>query len=167
MADLSSNEWPPGYRPARVATFRAPIGPAADLTDAEAAARIDLAADELARQGSRPALVLADSQFTSEGIHNAPPAFFAGLVAGSHEHGALFLADEVQSGFGRSGPQLWRFALAGISPDLVTLGKPMGAGYPIGAVVTRREIADRLAPGTSTSRPSRRRRPRPQRASRC
>ncbi len=109
MADLSSNEWPPGYRPARVATFRAPIGPAAAPDGAEAAERIALAADQLARQGSRPALVLADSQFTSEGIHNAPPEFFAGLVAGSHGHGALFLADEVQSGFGRSGPQLWRF----------------------------------------------------------
>ena len=113
MADLSSNEWPAGYRPARVGTFRAPIGPAAQLTESEAANRIGAATDQLARQGSRPALVLADSQFTSEGIHNAPPEFFAGLVAGSHRHGALLLADEVQSGFGRSGPQLWRFALAG------------------------------------------------------
>ncbi|WP_236050217.1 aminotransferase class III-fold pyridoxal phosphate-dependent enzyme [Nonomuraea cypriaca] len=55
------------------------------------------------------------------------------------------MADEVQSGYGRSGPKLWRFALAGITPDIVTLGKPMGAGYPIGAVITRREIADALA----------------------
>jgi 4-aminobutyrate aminotransferase-like enzyme len=69
----------------------------------------------------------------------------AGLVDGAHRAGALYLADEVQSGYGRSGPRLWRFALAGITPDLVTLGKPMGAGYPIGAVITRREIADALA----------------------
>ena len=89
--------------------------------------------------------MLADSQFTSEGILDVPDEFLAGLVDGAHAAGALYLADEVQSGYGRSGPQLWRFALAGITPDLVTLGKPMGAGYPIGALVTRREIADVLA----------------------
>ena len=55
------------------------------------------------------------------------------------------LADEVQAGYGRVGPPLWRFAAHGLVPDLVTLGKPMGAGYPIGAVITRREIAAALA----------------------
>src|SRR5262245_32030417 len=93
----------------------------------------------------RYACVLADSQFTSEGILDVPAEFMRGLVAGAHAAGALFLADEVQSGYGRSGPRLWRFALSGVVPDIVTLGKPMGAGYPIGAVVTRREIADVLA----------------------
>jgi len=89
--------------------------------------------------------VLADPGFTSEGILNAPAEFLAGLVDGTHDAGALFLADEVQSGFGRVGPAFWRFALAGITPDFVALGKPMGAGYPIGALITRREIADGLA----------------------
>ena len=51
----------------------------------------------------------------------------------------------MQVGYGRTGPGLWRFARSGVVPDLVTLGKPMGAGYPIGAVVTRREIVDRFA----------------------
>ncbi|GHH71316.1 hypothetical protein GCM10018793_06290 [Streptomyces sulfonofaciens] len=145
MADLSSNEWPKGYRPRRVATYRAPHGPAADLTAAVAAGRIERAGAALAAGGARPALVAADSQFTSEGILDAPAGFLAGLVEGAHAVGALSLADEVQSGYGRSGPQLWRFSLAGITPDIVTLGKPMGAGYPIGAVVTRREIAEVLA----------------------
>jgi 4-aminobutyrate aminotransferase-like enzyme/Ser/Thr protein kinase RdoA (MazF antagonist) len=138
MADLSSNEWPPGYRPAHVTTFAAPRG--AEVDEATAAGRIARAAE-----GDPAALVLADLQFTSEGILDAPPGFVRGLAAGAHAAGALFLADEVQSGFGRSGPQLWRFALAGVTPDIVSLGKPMGAGYPIGAVITRREIADRLA----------------------
>jgi len=131
MADLSSNEWPPGYRPSNVGTFAAP--------------RDSVATPTFSAAGLRPALVLADSQFTSEGILDVPAGFLAGLVECAHAAGALYLADEVQSGYGRSGPQLWRFALAGITPDLVTLGKPMGAGYPIGAVVTRREIADVLA----------------------
>jgi 4-aminobutyrate aminotransferase-like enzyme len=112
--------------------------------------RIAAAAAALHAVGDRPALVLADSQFTSEGILDVPAEFLAGLVEGAHRVGALYLADEVQSGYGRSGPQLWRFALAGhtphmVIPDIVTLGKPMGAGYPIGAVITRREIADALA----------------------
>ena len=141
----SPNEWPAGYRPAHVATFAAPR-PATGGTDrATASGRIAAAADDLTRAGDRPALVLADIGFTSEGILDAPAEFLAGLVDGAHRAGALFLADEVQSGFGRSGPQLWRFAAARITPDFVTLGKPMGAGYPIGAVITRREIADSLA----------------------
>ncbi|MGP4017698.1 aminotransferase class III-fold pyridoxal phosphate-dependent enzyme [Saccharopolyspora sp. 5N708] len=145
MADLSSNEWPEGYRPQRVATYPAPHGPAAELTRAVAAQRVTGAAAALHGTGESPALVLADSQFTSEGILDVPGEFAAGLVDGAHGVGALYLADEVQSGYGRSGPHLWRFALAGVTPDIVTLGKPMGAGYPIGAVVTRREIADVLA----------------------
>ena len=145
MADLSSNEWPEGYRPAHVATFAAPRSATGGTDRATAVARIAAATDDLTRVGDRPALVLADIGFTSEGILDAPAPFLAGLVDGAHEAGALFLADEVQSGFGRSGPRLWRFATAGITPDFVTLGKPMGAGYPIGAVITRREIADSLA----------------------
>jgi 4-aminobutyrate aminotransferase-like enzyme/Ser/Thr protein kinase RdoA (MazF antagonist) len=136
MADLSSNEWPPRYRPKRVGTFAAPRGPGMTRT---------VAAQRVSSPRLRPALVLADSQFTSEGILDVPGEFLAGLVDGAHAAGSLYMADEVQSGYGRSGPQLWRFALAGITPDLVTLGKPMGAGYPIGALVTRREIADVLA----------------------
>lgn len=142
MADLSSNEWPPGYRPARVATFEAPRGL---VTGHDALERIRRAACALHAAGERPALVLADSQFTSEGILDVPAEFARGLAEGARAAGALYLADEVQSGYGRSGPALWRFAPAGVTPDLVTLGKPMGAGYPIGAVITRREIADALA----------------------
>jgi 4-aminobutyrate aminotransferase-like enzyme/Ser/Thr protein kinase RdoA (MazF antagonist) len=144
MADLSSNEWPPGHRPDRVATFRAPHGPAAELTSAVAEHRIATAAERLTAEGGRPALVLADPTFTSEGVLDAPPAFLRGLLTGAHAAGALFLADEVQAGFGRSG-RMWRFSHADITPDLVTLGKPMGAGYPVGALITRREIADVLA----------------------
>ena len=99
----------------------------------------------MAERGHRPALLLADSGFTSEGVHDAPPSYFEGLRDGAHAAGALYLADEVQIGYGRTGPGLWRFAQSGVVPDLVTLGKPMGAGYPIGAVVTRRELVDRFA----------------------
>jgi 4-aminobutyrate aminotransferase-like enzyme/Ser/Thr protein kinase RdoA (MazF antagonist) len=145
MADLSPSEWPPGYRPAHVATYPAPRNLTAEDAEHAALQRVRAAAETLRAAGDRPALVVADTLFTSEGVLDAPAGFLRGLVAGAHEAGGLFLADEVQIGYGRTGPQLWRFGLSGIVPDIVTLGKPMGAGYPIGAVVTRREIAESLA----------------------
>ena len=145
MADLSSNEWPAGYHPDHVATFAAPRRSTGGVDRQTAAERVTAAAARLADHGDQAALVLADLGFTSEGILDAPADFIAGLVDGAHSAGALFLADEVQAGFGRVGPAFWRFAAAGITPDFVTLGKPMGAGYPIGALITRREIAESLA----------------------
>ncbi|MDR7254781.1 4-aminobutyrate aminotransferase-like enzyme/Ser/Thr protein kinase RdoA (MazF antagonist) [Nocardioides sp. BE266] len=144
MADLSSNEWPPGHRPEAVGTFRAPIAPS-DLSAAATSEQVQASARALADRGHRPALLLADSGFTSEGVHDAPASYFEGLRAGAHAAGALYLADEVQVGYGRTGPALWRFAQSGVVPDLVTVGKPMGAGYPMGAVVARREVVDRFA----------------------
>jgi 4-aminobutyrate aminotransferase-like enzyme/Ser/Thr protein kinase RdoA (MazF antagonist) len=145
MADLSSNEWPAGYHPDHVATFAAPRRSTGGVDHPTAAGRVTAAAARLADQGNRAALVLADLGFTSEGVLDAPADFIAGLVDGARQAGALFLADEVQSGFGRVGPAFWRFAAAGVTPDFVALGKPMGAGYPIGALITRREIAGSLA----------------------
>jgi 4-aminobutyrate aminotransferase-like enzyme len=66
------------------------------------------------------------------------------LVERTHAAGGLYVADEVQAGHGRLGPELWSFARHGIAPDVVTLGKPMGNGYPVAAVVTRRELAERF-----------------------
>jgi 4-aminobutyrate aminotransferase-like enzyme/Ser/Thr protein kinase RdoA (MazF antagonist) len=145
MADLSSNEWPTGYHPDHVATFAAPRPSTGGTDHRTAAGRVTAAAARLADHGDQAALVLADLGFTSEGVLDAPADFIAGLVDGAHSAGALFLADEVQVGYGRVGPAFWRFAAAGVTPDFVTLGKPMGAGYPIGALITRREIADSLA----------------------
>lgn len=144
LADLSPNEWPKGHRPDHVATFISPASGDGSLSHGDGAERMDDALHQLQRCDEKPALVLADIGFTSAGIHDTPADFIHGLVDGAHSAGALFLADEVQSGYGRSG-RMWRFQHAGVTPDFVTLGKPMGAGYPIGAVITRRELADALA----------------------
>lgn len=145
MADLSSNEWPPGYRPGHVETFAAPRNLTEETGRAAAKERIAAAAARAAAAGDGAALVVADSMFTSEGILDAPASFFQGLADAAHQAGALYLADEVQAGYGRTGPQLWRFALAGVVPDLVSLGKPMGNGFPLAALVTRADIAAALA----------------------
>ena len=76
------------------------------------------------------------------------PAVVAEIVAAARAGGALFVADEVQSGHGRTG-ELWGFARWGVTPDIVTLGKPMGNGHPIAAVITRAEIVDRFGARTT------------------
>ncbi len=149
MADLSSNEWPPGYRPERVAAFDGPVQYPDTLTENEGRRRVAAAVGELcasSRPGTadRPAMVIADTMFTSEGARPQTGPFLTGLLEGAHDAGALFVADEVQIGFGRTGPLLWRFAGLGLRPDVVTMGKPMGAGYPTAAVITRRDIAESL-----------------------
>jgi 4-aminobutyrate aminotransferase-like enzyme/Ser/Thr protein kinase RdoA (MazF antagonist) len=74
-----------------------------------------------------------------------------GYLARAYEHaraaGALCIADEVQVGFGRVGRAMWAFELQGVVPDIVTLGKPMGNGHPLAAVVTTSEIAGAFANG--------------------
>jgi Ser/Thr protein kinase RdoA (MazF antagonist) len=103
LADLSPNEWPPGYRPAHVATFVAPRPTPGGLGHEVAVARIDAAAATLAENGDRLALVLADTAFTSEGVWDVPDDFLLGLVDGAHRNGGLYLADEVQCGYHRTG----------------------------------------------------------------
>jgi 4-aminobutyrate aminotransferase-like enzyme len=80
----------------------------------------------------------------SDGIYVPETSELRLLVERTHVAGGLYVADEVQAGHGRLGPELWSFTRHGIAPDVVTLGKPMGNGYPVAAVVTRRELAERF-----------------------
>lgn len=115
-----------------------PDDQAAEFFEAEVRAAIF----DLQRRGIGVAALLFDSIFSSDGVWIDPPGFIAGAVAAVHEAGALVIADEVQPGFGRTGSHMWGFERHGIVPDLVTLGKPMGNGFPIGAVVGRRQSMD-------------------------
>ena len=62
-----------------------------------------------------------------------------------HDAGGLCIADEIQTGFGRIGEHFWAFEAYDVTPDIVTIGKPMGNGHPVAAVVTTREIAEKFA----------------------
>lgn len=99
---------------------------------------------DLQRRGIGVAALLVDSIFSSDGVHVDPPGFIAGAVAAVREAGGLFIADEVQPGFGRTGAHMWGFERHDVAPDLATLGKPMGNGFPIGAVVGRQAPMDRF-----------------------
>ena len=132
MADLSPEEWPEGFDPVHVERIP-PDGGAADVT---------AAASRLAERGHPLAATFVDSGFTSDGIHPPPPARLREIAAATRDAGGLFVADEVQVGHGRSGEHLWSFAHLAVTPDFVVLGKPMGNGYPVAAVVTRRELVE-------------------------
>lgn len=78
--------------------------------------------------------------FSTEGLVSPPSGYIEGVAERVRNAGGFIVADEVQSGFGRSGDKMWGFELYDIKPDLVTMGKPMGNGHPLGAVVTRADI---------------------------
>ncbi|MBR0956883.1 aspartate aminotransferase family protein [Bradyrhizobium japonicum] len=90
--------------------------------------------------GIRFAGLLVDTIFSSDGVFSDPPGFLKPAVDVVRAAGGLFIADEVQPGFGRTGEGLWGFGRHGVVPDIVTMGKPMGNGYPIAGVVTRPDI---------------------------
>jgi 4-aminobutyrate aminotransferase-like enzyme len=91
------------------------------------------------------AATFLDAGLTSDGILPPSPERAQALARATREAGGLFVADEVQVGYGRTGEHLWAFAHLGVEPDFVTLGKPMGNGYPVAAVITRRELVERFA----------------------
>ena len=101
---------------------------------AQFAAGVRAAIEDLALHGLRPAALLCDTIFSSDGVFADPPGFLAESVAAVREAGGIFIADEVQPGFGRTGEAMWGFARHGVVPELVSMGKPMGNGYPVAGV---------------------------------
>ena len=110
-------------------------------TDDEQAAdkyaeHLHAAIETLAQNGHRPAAFIVDTIFSNEGLPTVPPTYLAKAVEIVRKAGGLFVADEVQPGFGRLGAHFWGFESHDVVPDIATMGKPMGNGYPISAVVT-------------------------------
>jgi 4-aminobutyrate aminotransferase-like enzyme len=146
---LSPEEWASGERPAHVATIPAPDGYRGpyrrgddgsypDSWVQRYAAHIDDAARALGDRGF--AAIYLDPAFTADGILSPPPGYLREAARRALALGGLVVADEVQAGHGRSGTHLWSFQASGIVPDLVVMGKPMGNGFPVAAVVVRSEL---------------------------
>ena len=121
--------------PPWVATVPAPTG-----TEATAE-YVAVASQSLAAAGELLAAFACDTVFSSDGIYEPPPDYLESAYRFVRAHGGLCIADEVQAGFGRVGSRFWGFASGPAVPDIVTLGKPMGNGHPIAAVVTSAAIA--------------------------
>jgi 4-aminobutyrate aminotransferase-like enzyme len=133
-----------GAPPAHVRVISAPrtAAPGGASVAAALAGQVTAAIDDLDRAGIRCGALILDTIFSSDGVYADPPGFLGAAVEAVHRAGGLFIADEVQPGFGRTGETFWGFARHGVVPDIVTMGKPMGNGHPMGAVVTRPEILD-------------------------
>ena len=129
--------------------FRAEEGPAGgrDVADlyADEVARAAAALEE--RKGPGVAAFIVEPILSCGGQIEPPPGYLARAFAQIRAAGGVCIADEVQVGFGRVGDAFWGFALQGVVPDIVTMGKPMGNGHPVAAVATTRSIADSFANG--------------------
>ena len=130
-----------------VRTIRIP-----DATGLDAAATAELLATSLTevdaviaslqQAGFGVAAVLFDPLFSTEGLVKVPAGYIDGLVQRVRAAGGLYIADEVQSGFGRVGRRMWGHELFDTVPDIVTMGKPMGNGHPLGATVMNSELLE-------------------------
>ena len=96
--------------------------------------------DELADAGYKFSCFLADSIFSSDGVHPNPTGFLKAAIDVVHKNGGVFIADEVQPGFARTGDTFWGFARHGIVPDMVTMGKPMGNGIPVSGLAAGHDV---------------------------
>jgi 4-aminobutyrate aminotransferase-like enzyme len=104
------------------------------------AARVRDAIAGMNRHGVRFAAFIADSLFSSDGIWPDPAGVLRPVAEVVREAGGLYIADEVQPGFGRTGETMWGFQRHGIVPDIAVMGKPMGNGMPIAGLVARPEV---------------------------
>lgn len=145
LADISPSLHPLGPQVRSVpAPNRYRAEPGTDIA-ARFAADVQAAIDALRAAGVEPAALIVDTVFASDGIFPDDDGVLGAAARVIRQAGGLFIADEVQAGFGRSG-RWWAFereaALLGKQvPDIVTLGKPMGAGHPLAGLVVQAPLA--------------------------
>ena len=145
IREISTEDCPADERPPYVISVPAPDCYRGRYRGADAgeryAAHVQEAIDTLADRGIGPAAFIVDTIISSDGVVAPPAGYLKRAAEIVHAAGGLFVADEVQPGFGRTGSHFWGFEVDGSKPDIVTMGKPMGNGHPIAAVVTRGEMA--------------------------
>ena len=110
------------------------------------AADVAAAADELVQAGYGVSCLIVDTLFSSDGIYTEADVL-GPAVAAIRSRGGVFIADEVQPGFGRTGNAMWGFERHGVVPDLLTTGKPMGNGMPVAAMAARSDVLKSFAVG--------------------
>jgi 4-aminobutyrate aminotransferase-like enzyme/Ser/Thr protein kinase RdoA (MazF antagonist) len=148
---LSPSNYPPGKWQAPFVrameapdVYRTPLA-CADGEEGEAfAGMVGAQIASLDEAGHGASIAIIDSAFMTNGIPDVPKGYVQGIARRVRKAGGLFIADEVQSGFGRMGTHMWGHQHHGVVPDFVTIGKPAGNGYPLGAIITRAEILERF-----------------------
>ena len=139
-----------GHAPLPAGIFVAPYpDPLAADQDAEVAEAL-YGFDHLLKSMTAPeetAAVILEPVLGEGGYIPAPPAFIQGIVERCKQHGILFIADEVQSGFGRTG-KMFAVDHYGIEPDIICMAKGIASGFPFAALGTRRELDDKWPTGS-------------------
>ena len=129
---------------ARKVTVPDPRYDALGLTEAELAdryaAQVGDAVRSLQEDGTGVAGMLIDTFFANEGLPDPVAGYVERAVDIVRAAGGMFICDEVQAGFGRTGDAMWGHELSQVVPDLVTLGKPMGNGHPLAGVVASNDV---------------------------
>lgn len=145
VTEISPSSYKRGAPPAWVKCIEPP-GSAAygDNIAGGFADAVSAAIAELNAEGYGFAAFVADTIFSSDGVFTDPAGFLAPAIERVHGAGGLFIADEVQPGFGRTGSGMWGFLRHGLAPDVVTTGKPMANGFPLGGVFSRSGLLEGL-----------------------
>jgi len=147
VTELSTAEYPKAEQPDWLATAEPPNGFRGSFRYGEAdlgpkyAGKVDKAISELRDRNHQPAMFMTCNIFDSNGALVAPDGYLREAYAKVRAAGGLCVADEVQSGLCRLGDHIWGFEDSGVIPDIVTMGKPIGDGHPLAAVVTTPAIA--------------------------
>lgn len=148
ISQITTSDLSPEMREDNVVTIPAPDTYRGRYRDADAgeryASHMNEAVETLLSRGHQPAAFIVDTIFSSEGVPTVPHDFLQKSIEIVRAAGGVFVADEVQPGFGRTGINFWGFENHGVHPDIVTMGKPMGNGHPISAVVTNEVVIDRF-----------------------
>ncbi len=140
VADISLySARPPEHR-----SFVSAIPPPGQSCEDDAA-RAEPVIRARSRSPSGLAMLIIDPIFDAPGIFTAPAGYLAELSQIVRSEGGLVVMDEVQAGLTRLGDNMWGFMDSGIVPDIVTMGKPMGAGYPLAVVAAKRAIFEEFA----------------------
>jgi 4-aminobutyrate aminotransferase-like enzyme len=147
-AQLSGRAMPGGRLDDNIVSIPSPDTYRGAFRDADAAVHYAALADDalktLAERGHRPAAFIIDTLLSSNGLPTIPDGWLTGVVGKVRAAGGVYIADEVQAGFGRTGTHFWGFERLGVEPDLITMGKPMGNGHPVSALVTSHELTTRF-----------------------
>ena len=123
-------------------TYRGEIKADAANPGEQYARFVQQAIEQLAAKKRKPAAFICESLPGCGGQIVLPGGYLKSAYAHVRAFGGVCIADEVQVGFGRMGDTFWGFELQDVVPDIVTLGKPIGNGHPLAAVITTREIAE-------------------------
>ena len=145
VSQLSARKPPIGGRASNIRLIPAPnsvdpVGGDLDTQPQAIADELERAIHDLKQNGHGFAGFMFCPIFANEGFPTIGPGWMDPIAQVVKRHGGLLLCDEVQPGFGRTGTGMWGHDMLGISPDVVTMGKPMANGHPCAAVVTRPDV---------------------------